>query len=336
MKTKRMLFHEDNEQVIKEAVHLLTEGELVAFPTETVYGLGANAMDETAVEKVFAAKGRPSDNPLIIHVANIEQLKRFVAEVPHDIDRLIRTFSPGPITYILRNNYLLPSNVTANLHTIAVRIPDHPIAQRILEKCDFPIAAPSANLSGKPSPTLANHVFDDLDGKIAAIIDGGSTTVGVESTVIDCTGNIPVILRLGAITTDQIKEVTGNICVETDTTNIKAVPKSPGLKYKHYAPAVPLIVITKGIEAMQNEIDAQQKKGKTVGLLASNKSAQKLIANKTVTYGENLQEIALHLYDRLRSFHKSEVDIIICEAVTQEGVGKTIMDRLIRAAHLVI
>src|SRR5690625_3488927 len=222
---------------IAEAAHLLQSGEVVAFPTETVYGLGADAMNDTAVKKIFQAKGRPADNPLIVHVATKKQLAELVKFIPEYVEKLIEQFSPGPITYVLKSNGKVATTVTGGLDTVGIRIPDHPVALQLLQVCNVPLAAPSANIYGKPSPTSADHVLDDMDGKIAGIIDGGSSKGGIESTVVDCTREQPTILRLGGIPVTKIEDVIGSVHTYEQNSSNES-PKSPGLKYKHYAPEV--------------------------------------------------------------------------------------------------
>ena len=241
---------------IEQASDLLSKNEVVAFPTETVYGLGGNAKSDEAVEKIFAAKGRPSDNPLIIHIAEGSQLEEFVEEIPDKALTLMNHFWPGPLTIIF--NYkkgTLSGKATAGLQTVAVRMPDHPVAMAIIKKVGLPIAAPSANRSGRPSPTSALHVKEDLDGRIAGIVDGGLTGVGVESTVLDCTSEIPVILRPGGVTKEQLQEVVGEISSDPALTDTKEAPKSPGMKYRHYAPDAPLILVDrdKGVHSRISE-----------------------------------------------------------------------------------
>ncbi|MEH6956774.1 L-threonylcarbamoyladenylate synthase, partial [Neobacillus drentensis] len=235
---------ESNPQVV-DAANFLRDNEVVALPTETVYGLGGNAESDVAVAKIFAAKGRPSDNPLIIHIADKKQLSTFVAEVPDKAEVLMEAFWPGPLTIIFKKKEgVLAESATAGLATIAVRMPDHPVALALLKCCGLPIAAPSANSSGKPSPTNAQHVLDDLNGKIAGVIDGGATGIGVESTVIDCTEAIPVILRPGGVTKEQLKAVIGEVRVDAALTDEAARPKAPGMKYQHYAPNAPLYMVS--------------------------------------------------------------------------------------------
>lgn len=328
--------HDNDENQLEEAATLLKKGQVVAFPTETVYGLGANARDENAVNKIFEAKGRPADNPLIVHVATKEQLKKLTTNLPKYVEKLIDKFSPGPITYVLKHNETCASNVTAGLKTIGVRIPDHSIALSLISKSNLPIAAPSANLSGKPSPTLANHVVEDLSGKISAVIDGGETGVGVESTVIDCTGNYPVILRHGGVTKEQLLQVVNQIDVTKIDEGDTEKPKSPGMKYKHYAPDVPLILVNGGIDELKNVIQEKQMKNYRVGLLATEQTIKKLEADNIMSLGVNEQEVAQNLYRSLRLLSKENIDFIVCESFTKKGVGKAIMDRLERAATYIV
>lgn len=325
-----------DNQLLDEAAKLLIDGQVVAFPTETVYGLGASAQDDSAIKKIFAAKGRPADNPLIVHVATKVQLKQLTTHIPQYVEKLIDTFSPGPITYVLEHNGTCAKSVTAGLDTIAVRIPNHSVALSLITKSNLAIAAPSANLSGKPSPTEASHVVDDLNGKIAGIVDGGKTGVGVESTVIDCTSNIPIILRHGGITKEQISHVTDvSEIEEIIDTNIKK-PKSPGMKYKHYAPDIPLILVKGNVEDIKQVISEKQSKQLKVGLLVTEQNLAKLDANIKISLGETEQEIAQSLYHHLRLLSKKNIDLIVCESFAKRGVGKAIMDRLERAATKII
>jgi len=321
----------DEDQII-DAANLLTKGELVAFPTETVYGLGADASNELAVAGIFKAKGRPQDNPLIVHVASKAQCMELVKTVPEYVDVLMEKFSPGPITFVLPHKGDLARNVTAGLSTVGIRIPDHPLALALIEKSGCSIAAPSANTSGKPSPTQAWHVTDDLDGKIAGIVDGGATGIGVESTVVDCTGEKPVILRPGGVTQEMIETALGFQLDQTKEMPEVDKPKSPGMKYRHYAPELPLWLVESDVESLQQLIDQEQLKGKRVAVLAQNKSANNLRASAVLNLGEQPEEIAARLYDALRRYTKTDADLLICEAFPKEGIGEAIMNRLSKAA----
>ncbi|MBM7571272.1 L-threonylcarbamoyladenylate synthase [Aquibacillus albus] len=342
MQTTRLWKIEDNTQenqiAIQEAAELIRQQEVIAFPTETVYGLGANATNHQAVAKIFEAKGRPSDNPLIVHVANREQMKPYVAAVPPLADKLIHAFMPGPLTVILPSNGTIANNVTAGLSTVAFRIPDHPVAKQLLESCQLPLAAPSANRSGKPSPTKASHVYDDLYGKIAGILDGGTTGVGLESTVVDCTGEIPIVLRPGGITKEQLEQVVGNVMLDPALAEQHDKPKAPGMKYTHYEPEAPLWLIRGTADFFQSTVDRIEREGKKVAVMCSEQLAASLQADQIKVIGSqhDLTQIAVHLYDALRSFKKTDVDIILCESFPQTGVGEAIMNRLTKAASVVV
>lgn len=333
METTYWKVNQENSAAIQEAASRIKSGDIVAFPTETVYGLGADATNAEAVAKIFIAKGRPQDNPLIAHVANKEQLYRLVQQIPGYVEPLLHAFTPGPLTFVLPSNGVCAPNVTAGLSTIAVRIPDHPIALALIEAANKPLAAPSANLSGKPSPTTAGHVAEDLNGKIAGILDGGPTGVGVESTVLDCTKETPVILRPGGITSEQIAAVLEmDIMAPVKKLDPEQQPKSPGMKYKHYSPEVPLWLVEGKTEDIQALIDEEKQKGKKVGLLASNSTAMQLQADEINMLGDHMEAIAANLYHGLRHFKEGKVDLLICEAFPEEGIGLAIMNRLKKAA----
>ncbi|MFT8320443.1 MAG: L-threonylcarbamoyladenylate synthase [Bacillus sp. (in: firmicutes)] len=325
---------------IQQAADLLKQNEVVAFPTETVYGLGGNAKDDEAIKKIFAAKGRPSDNPLIIHIAKQEQLTEIVEEIPELAKKLMTSFWPGALTIIFRaKKGALSTYATAGLKTVAVRMPNHPVALKLLEESNLPIAAPSANRSGRPSPTTALHVKEDLDGMIAGIVDGGATGVGVESTVIDCTEARPVILRPGGVTKEQIEQVIGEVGMDPALVNKESTPKAPGMKYSHYAPNAPMILVKGSKEKIQMLIKGEQSKGKKVGVLTTEENAGFFHADYIFVCGkrEELQTVASSLYEGLRSFNHENVDIIFSEMFPLEGVGQAIMNRLMKAAgHQVI
>jgi L-threonylcarbamoyladenylate synthase len=324
----------NNPQVV-DAAHFLQENEVVALPTETVYGLGGNAESDEAVAKIFAAKGRPSDNPLIIHIADREQLNRFVAEVPAKAVILMDAFWPGPLTVIFKKKEgVLSEKATAGLATVAVRMPDHPVALALLKVCSLPIAAPSANSSGKPSPTNAVHVMDDLNGKIAGVLDGGATGVGVESTVVDCTESVPVILRPGGVTKEQLEAVIGEVRVDPALTDEAAKPKAPGMKYRHYAPNAPLYMVSGTKEFLQGLVDERRLEGLRVGVLTTMENVEFYHADVVFACGvrAELETVATALYDTLRRFNEADVDIIYSEIFPSTGVGHAIMNRLQKAA----
>ncbi len=322
---------------IKEVADRLIKGEVIAFPTETVYGLGANALDNKAVEKIFIAKGRPSDNPLIVHIANIEQLSELTDEVNEASQLLINEFWPGPLTIVFKKKDGISDLVTAGLNTVAVRMPNHPIALAILREVGIPIAAPSANRSGKPSPTSAEHVLNDLDGRIEGIVDSGASGVGIESTVIDVSGDIPLILRPGGVTIEELRATVGEVEIDNEKENNNH-PRSPGMKYKHYAPKGQLIIIKekedKVINKINQQIIDQIKLGKSVGVLTLEGHKDKFAnADLVLAYGkkDNLYPLAEHLYDALRQFDINDINYIIVEGVEEKGIGYTIMNRLSKA-----
>lgn len=323
-----------NQVAIQAAATLLNNDEVVAFPTETVYGLGANATKEQAVSKIFKAKGRPSDNPLIVHVANQQQIEKYVTVVPDVAKKLMDAFMPGALTIILKSNGTIAKNVTADLDTVALRIPNHPVAIELLEQANIPLAAPSANLSGKPSPTTAAHVFQDLNGKIAGILDGGPTGIGLESTVLDCTGDVPVILRPGGVTKEELEQVVDNVLIDPALIKTQDKPKAPGMKYNHYEPEAPLWLIDGDAAFFQQQVEEQRAAGKKLGIIASKELAEQIQASDIKVCGtrEDLKTVAVHLYDTLRTFKKSDVDLILCETFPEAGVGQAIMNRLNKAA----
>ncbi len=319
---------------IQEAAQLLRDGEVIGFPTETVYGLGADAMSNQAVEKIFLAKGRPSDNPLIVHIAMKEQLQTIVTEVPLMAEKLMDAFWPGPLTIILPKKDGLSEKVTAGLDTVGVRMPSHPVALALLKAADVPVAAPSANRSGRPSPTTARHVYDDLKGKIAGVIDGGTTGVGVESTVVDCTGDIPIILRPGGVTREQLEEVVGIVVMDESLKNEKITPKSPGMKYTHYAPDAPLVIVEGSKEFLQEIVNKEKQAGKKIGVLTTAENQSYYQADVVLACGErrDLSSVAQHLYDVLRRFNDYDIDAIYSESFTEKGIGQAIMNRLTKAS----
>ena len=327
---------ESNPHIV-DAAHFLRDNEVVALPTETVYGLGGNAESDEAVEKIYAAKGRPGDNPLIIHIADRAQLDQFVAEVPATAERLMDSFWPGPLTIIFKKKPgVLSEKATAGLESVAVRMPDHPVALALFRRCGLPIAAPSANSSGKPSPTTAAHVIDDLNGKIAGVLDAGPTGVGVESTVVDCSEGIPVILRPGGVTKEQLEAVIGEVRIDPALTKAEgtARPKAPGMKYRHYAPNAPLYLVSGTRAFLQRLVDEKRREGLRVGVLTTEEFTAEFSAEEVLACGRRaeLGTVAASLYDTLRKFNQAGVDIIFSEMFPTTGVGLAIMNRLQKAA----
>ncbi|MBC1572198.1 threonylcarbamoyl-AMP synthase [Listeria sp. FSL L7-1426] len=325
-----------NQAIYQAAAELLQNGECVAFPTETVYGLGADATNQAAIQKIYAAKGRPSDNPLIVHIARREQMDQFVASYPPKAIQLMEEFWPGPLTVILPlKKDSLAANVSAGLSTVGVRMPEHPVSLELIKTANIPVAAPSANRSGKPSPTTANHVIEDLDGKIAGIIDGGPTGVGLESTVIDCSLEVPIILRPGGITKEQIERVIGPVDSSSNSTTETEKPKAPGMKYTHYAPKAPVYLIEGSTEFWQSEINKAEAVHKKIGILATKELANKLTTNAVIqTTGSisALDEVATSLYNGLRAFDHEDVELIFAEVYPETELGAAIMNRLEKAA----
>ncbi|HHT7114885.1 TPA: L-threonylcarbamoyladenylate synthase [Bacillus cereus] len=324
---------------LQEAAKLLRENEAIAFPTETVYGLGANAMNDEAIAKIFEAKGRPSDNPLIVHIGTKSQLDGIVKGIPPVAEQLMEHFWPGPLTIILPRKEGISEKVTAGLNTVGVRMPDHPVALALIEEANVPVAAPSANRSGRPSPTLASHVYEDLNEKIAGIVDGGATGVGVESTVIDCTSAVPTILRPGGITKEQLEAVIGTVSLDPALKDEKEKPKSPGMKYTHYAPKAPLSIVEGSREFIQLIVDKKKEEGFKVGVLTTEEYQHVYNADVVLSCGvrSDLASVATKLYDVLRTFDASEVDVIFSESFPNEGIGNAIMNRLTKAAgHQII
>lgn len=321
------------EQDIKRVAKLLRSGEIVAFPTETVYGVGADATNEAAVQKIFQAKGRPGDNPLNVLVASKEELYELVQDVPEYVEKMLDAFSPGPITYVLKSRERVAKTVTAGLSTLGVRIPDHPIALSIIREAGVPVAAPSANRSGKPSPTKAEHVIEDLYGRVAAIVDGGATNIGLESTVVDCTGDHPVILRPGAITAEQIVDATDLSCTVYEKKAANAKTQAPALKYKHYTPEVPLILVN--VEKMEMEILKAKAANKRIALIFQTAELAQLEVDEKLRLGDDEVEVAQQLYEILRSFKNEKVDVVFCEYPIFEH-NQAIINRLTEAAAKII
>lgn len=334
-----------NMDVVNEAGAVIKRGGLVAFPTETVYGLGANGMDEEAAAKIYAAKGRPSDNPLILHISDIRMLDGIVSEVPDTARILMEKFWPGPMTLVFKKKPEVPYGTTGGLDTVAVRYPSHNVALEIINAAGVPIAAPSANTSGRPSPTKASHVIEDMDGKVDMIVDGGEVGIGIESTIIDVTGDVPMILRPGYITKTMVEDLVGEVQVDKVVTakTIEEIggdykPKAPGMKYRHYAPKAELTMFDGNIDKVVEEINRLSKEtdaqGKSVGIIATEETKDRYDIGKIVSIGTRKDEasIARGLYGILRDFDTMDVDVIYSETFYDDDLGQAIMNRLIKAA----
>ena len=325
---------------LREAGAILKNGGLVAFPTETVYGLGGNALDADAARRIYAAKGRPSDNPLIIHIAETDALEAVAESVPESARALAEAFWPGPMTLIVPRGSAVPHATTGGLETVAVRMPSHPVASELIREAGGFVAAPSANASGRPSPTTAQHVLEDLDGRIDMIIDAGPVQIGLESTIIDCTTNPPMILRPGYISREMIGKVTGGVGVDpgiiAETADVR--PKAPGMKYRHYAPKAEMNIVEGSAgpvaEMIRRLAREKMNAGCKVGILCSEESADAYPEGvvRSVGAARDEETIARHLYDTLRAFDADGVDFIYSEAFHTPRIGPAIMNRLQKAA----
>ncbi|RYL94010.1 L-threonylcarbamoyladenylate synthase [Sporolactobacillus sp. THM19-2] len=320
---------------IREAAACLARGEIIAFPTETVYGLGGNAKFRDSVRKIYEAKGRPSDNPLIVHVATTEQVREICTDINPMAKKLMDAFWPGPMTLVLPSRGEVSDTVTAGLSTVAVRMPAHPVARALILASGLPIAAPSANSSGHPSPTKAEHVYHDLNGKIAGIIDGGETGVGVESTVVDCTLTPITILRPGGISKEQLEQVAGTVADDPGLTRPDQIPKAPGMKYKHYAPDATMLLVPAGKEKIQELITDEKNSERRVGVLTTEENREAFPeADVVLCCGRrsDLKTVAHRLFAVLRDFNSKKVNVIYSETFPETGIGKAIMNRLSKAA----
>lgn len=365
------------KRIIQRVAEIIKKGGLVAFPTETVYGLGANALNKKAVRKIFEVKGRPLDNPIIVHIAEVKDLKKLARDIPKEVEILVhppkfcktklgraRKFWPGPLTLVLFKKKIVPDEVTAGADTVAIRMPKNKVALELIKNSGFPIAAPSANLAGKPSPTQASHVFEDLGKRVDLILDGGRTKVGVESTVVDLTVKPPLILRPGGISFEELKKVLKDIQLHLSLSGKKfqGEAKSPGMKYRHYAPKAPLILVEgdlkkrlkkfkdlisfykksrtraelgTGLIPHRNQVSGAGKK-KKIGIMIS-KETKKFLkkgdVNLVVGSRKNLKEISRNLFTTLRKFDEKRVDVILTETFPEKGIGFAIMHRLRKAAE---
>ena len=342
METKVAIIKDINKDIeyLKEAADIIYNGGVVAFPTETVYGLGANALNDEAVEKIFNAKGRPQDNPLIVHVSS-KDINNLVKDVPEVAQKLINRFWPGPLTIILNKKEIIPNRTSANLDTIGIRMPNDKIALKLIELSRCPIAAPSANISGRPSPTEVERCVEDLSGRIDYILGGERSNVGVESTIVDCTVDPPMVLRPGGVTLEMLQEVCEDIEIDKaiqgkPDENLK--PKAPGMKYRHYAPKAKLKIIKgnkqKTIEKINEIVQNYIENQKEVAILSTDELCSSFNKGKVISLGseKNLYDVARNLFESLRECDDLNVDIILCQAFDEKGVGLAIMNRLNKAA----
>lgn len=329
-------------EIIRIAAKIIKNGGLVAFPTETVYGLGADALNPKAVEALFRAKKRPLDNPPIVHVGNPQDVYRLVREVSSMAEKLMEKFWPGPLTLIFKRSEVVPDVTVSGLDTIAIRMPRHNVALALIKESGCPIAAPSANLAGRPSPTKAQHVLEDLNGRIDAILDAGPTNIGVESTVLDLTVDPPQILRPGGTPYEALKEVLGKVELHPVAVADRKVhvdeARSPGMKHRHYAPKAKMIVVEGNLEAVVKKVaelaDHYRRTGVKVGILATKETVSSYKADVIKSLGSRscLEEIAKNLFRLLREFDADGVDLIIAEGVPAEGLGLAVMNRLRKAS----
>lgn len=330
---------------IKEAARVIREGGLVAFPTETVYGLGANGLSSGAVSRIFEAKGRPSDNPLILHVSQEKDADLLAVNIPKTARQLMQSFWPGPLTLVCEKSEVIPQNVCAGLPTVAIRIPAHKVARMLIEYAGVPLAAPSANRSGRPSPTRAEHVLEDLDGKVDVIIDAGHCAVGIESSVVDVSVNPPVLLRPGGASLEALRKIAGAVFDGKEHKNLPSedAPKAPGMKYVHYAPKAKLYVVSGEQQRVVEQIIQQtERESGQVGLLVTDETYDQYIryfqnqykAVQLFSMGSRKykEQIAANLFHSFRYFDQLGVHVIFCEAVDEEGIGLGIMNRMTKAS----
>ncbi len=305
----------------KKAAQCIAQGEIVAFPTETVYGLGANVFDERALRKIFVAKKRPPDNPLIAHIAEFADIDLLARRVPRSAEKFIEEFFPGPLTVVLAKRQSVPLIATAGLPTIGIRMPHHPVALAFLKACDVPLSAPSANLSGTPSPTTWRSVAADLDGRISCILKGGHTNVGLESTVVDCTGPVPRVLRSGAVTLEQLRDVIPSTRVAAQ--GKAGPPKSPGMKYRHYSPRARVIIVS----------SPRRIGSATNAAYIGMEVVQGISEFRLHRICSSVEKYAHELFDFFRLCDNAHVSVIYCQSVVPKGLGLALMDRMKRASH---
>lgn len=332
-----LIIKDINDTSLKKAGEIIRAGGLVAFPTETVYGLGASAFDDAAVKKIYIAKGRPSDNPLIVHIADAADAEKVAREIPEVAKKILEKFAPGPFTIILKKKPEISDTVTAGLDTVGIRIPSDADARAFLRAAGVPVAAPSANISGKPSPTRAEHVIHDMDGRVDAIICGGAASVGVESTIIDLTCDVPTVLRPGGITKRQLEEVCGEVIIDRhviESVGAGERPKCPGMKYKHYAPDADVTVVEGENTAAREKIAELSKEsragGKRVGILAPEPFGE--CADMFIAAGRDNRELARVLFDALRSFDDGGADVVYVQFSDNDEYALAVKNRLYKSA----
>ncbi len=341
METRILHINNDNDlEAMTTAAEALRLGKLVAFPTETVYGIGANALDVSVVKRIYEAKGRPSDNPLIVHIGDAKDVGKYVESIPDVAYKLMDAFWPGPLTMIFNKNEHIPDEITGGLSTVALRVPLHPVARKIIQLSKLPIAAPSANISGKPSPTIAAHVIEDLSGRVDMIVDGGDANIGLESTVIDLTSEKAMILRPGGITQMMINEVIGEVILDKNMLGVKGdeTPRSPGMKYRHYAPQGKLTIYNgdsqKVIDTINRCVAFDEENGLKVGVIATDEHKEAYVCVNVVTIGSEHKpdEIAANLFKVLRTMDDLGVQRIYTKAFHEKEIGVATMNRLLKAA----
>lgn len=326
-----------DKKELKKQAELLADGKTVIFPTETVYGLGANALDENAVIKIYEAKGRPSDNPLIVHVCEKEEIYDLAENVSDKAEVVMDKFWPGPLTIILNKKSIVPYRTSGGLETVAIRMPSHPIAREIIKQSGVPIAAPSANISGRPSPTKANHVYEEMNGRVSGIVLGGDCSFGLESTVLDMTGDIPMILRPGSVTKEDLESIIGEVAIDPSLAkkedNKKA--KAPGMKYTHYSPDAEVHIVSgesnKVISEINKLVDENKAKNLKTGIMCLEQNKDKY-GGEVISLGNTLDEVGSNLFDALREMDKRNIDIVYSEEFPNTGVGQAIMNRLLKSA----
>lgn len=336
MKIWQMTPESPDQKMIEEAAKLLQRGELVAFPTETVYGLGGNGLSPESLLKIFAAKGRPVDNPLILHIADKEMLNDLVVSISPTAEQLMKAFWPGPLTLIMEKAAQVPLEATGGLQTVAIRMPEHSIALQLIRAAGLPIAAPSANLSGKPSPTVAKDVEEDLDDRIAGLIDGGNTQIGLESTVVDCTGALPMILRPGGITREMLEKVVGFVEVDPGLENEGMSPKAPGMKYTHYSPEAQVTILEDKDDLLEALEYAKKSQKKIAFFIPEDFLIQEPLGMNIRLIREGTASdwtpLGMNLYKNLREMDREKVVEIFIQAVPEKGLGVAIMNRMKKAA----